>query len=389
MAPELAVGSAAAARRKFALVCLHCGTEMVPALVYRCPDCAGALEARFALGEARPRVHVAPERAYFDYLPVMSSAFLEEGLSVRTPCRPVPALGAAIGVPRLWVKDETGQPTGSTKDRLASVVLAVLRQFGVTEFVASSTGNSSTALARAVRRDPVMRAHFFCGRDFESGQDFARDERVTLSVVDGGYVAAGAQARAYAEERGLHLEGGFFNWARREGLKIAYLEAVDEMGRVPDVVVQAISSGMGILAAEKGIREYLATGRADRMPRFLMVQEASCAPMAAAWRAGRVELTEADVIAEPSGLATAILLGDGSPYYPYLADIAARSGGSIVAADADALVRAHAQLRDLAGIDACYASAATIAAVSAEAAGGRIDPGETVLVNLTGKARDT
>jgi len=155
------------------------------------------------------------------------------------------------------------------------------------------------------------------------------------------------------------------------------------------VVVQAVSSGMGILAAEKAVREYTATGRVSRTPRFLMVQEASCAPMAAAWQAGRTELTEVDVITEPTGLATAILLGDGQPYYPYLADIAARSGGAIVAADAEALTRARDDLRELAGIDACYASAATVAAVRAEAAAGRIDRDETVLVNITGRARNT
>ncbi|MGV9883853.1 threonine synthase [Streptomyces sp. NPDC003006] len=372
---------------KYVLVCTRCRTELEPALVYRCPDCSGALEPHYALDDSAHRAHEAPERAYFDFLPLSSPDFLDDGVTVRTPCRPAPRLGTAVGVPDLWVKDESKQPTGTTKDRLAAVVLAVYRQFGVKEFVGSSTGNSSTALARAVRRDPAMRAHFFCGEDFAVNHDILDDARTTLTVVPGTYVDASAQARRYAEAHRLHLDAGFFNWARREGLKIAYLEALDEMGRTPDVIVQGISSGMGVVAAHKGMREYLRIGAIDRMPRFLMVQEDSCAPAARAWQEGRTELTDADRIERPEGLATAILLGDGAPYYPYLHAVASSTGGAIVSATGRELVQARAMLRELEGLDVCHAAAATIAAVRNEAAAGRIDRDATVLVNLTGRSR--
>ncbi|MEU0218520.1 pyridoxal-phosphate dependent enzyme [Streptomyces sp. NPDC006265] len=371
----------------YRLACLRCDVELEPALVYRCPNCSGALEPRYTLRGAARRDHEAPERAYFDFLPLSSPDFLDDGITCRTSCRPAPELGAAIGVPGLWTKDESRQPTGTTKDRLASVVLAVFRQFGVKEFVGSSTGNSSTALARAVRRDPAMRAHFFCGEDFVTNHDVPDHSRTSLTVVPGTYVDASEQARRFAAEQSLHLDAGFFNWARREGLKLAYLEALDQMDRTPDVVVQGVSSGMGLLAAHKAMREYLLTGALDRMPRFLMVQEESCAPAAKAWREGRRELTAADRIDRPEGLATAILLGDGAPYYPYLYDIASQTGGAVVSASRQELVEARTMLRELAGLDVCYAAAATIAAVRNEAAAGRIGEDETVLVNLTGRSR--
>ncbi|MEU6237409.1 pyridoxal-phosphate dependent enzyme [Kitasatospora sp. NPDC047058] len=372
---------------KFTLVCVLCRAEFAPAPVYRCPSCSGALEPRYFLAAASRHDHADPEQVYFDFLPLASRGFLDSGITVRTPCRPAPRLGEAIGVPGLWIKDESRQPTNTTKDRLASVVTAVLRQFGVKEFVASSTGNSSTALARAVRTDPAMRAHFFCGAAFVANHDVEQDDRTTLTVVPGSYVAASAEARRFAEANGLHLDAGFFNWARREGLKLAYLEAFDAMDRTPDVVVQAVSSGMGVLAAHKGVREYREIGELDRMPRFLMVQEESCAPAAKGWREGRGELTEADRLEDPSGLATAILLGDGAPYYPYLHAIATESGGSILSADREALVAARRMLAEFEGVDVCHAAAATIAAVRDEARAGRIGNDETVLVNLTGRSR--
>jgi threonine synthase len=208
-----------------------------------------------------------------------------------------------------------------------------------------------------------------------------------LTVVAGTYVDASAEACRFAADNGIHLDAGFFNWARREGLKLAYLEALDQMGCDPDVVVQAISSGMGMLAAHKGMREYCQLGRLDRMPRFLMAQEDTCAPAASAWRAGRAEATAADRVEHPTGLATAILLGDVTPYYPYLHRIATQTGGGIVAVSRDELVEARRLLVELEALDVCYASAATVAAVRNEVAAGRIDAGETVLVNLSGRLR--
>lgn len=374
---------------KYRLVCIRCGWESDPAFRLRCPRCMGALDPKLNLENATERDSDHPELTYLDFLPAESQHFLDAGVSVRTPCRSAPRLGAAIGLPCLWVKDETQQPTGTTKDRLASVVLAVFRQFGIKEFVASSTGNSSTALARAVRRDHSMRAHFFCGRDFTGDHDIETDDRVTLTVVDGTYAQATQVAQEFAAQHGLVWEGGFFNWARREGLKLTYLEAFDAMDTEPDVVVQAISSGMGMMAARKGVEEYLACGRLTSLPRFLMVQQDTCAPMAEAWREGRAELTEDDVIQRPTGLARAILLGDGRPFYPYMRDIAVASGGSIVSVSQDALVQARTMLRELEGLEVCHSSAATIAALRNEVAAQRITPDQTVLVNLTGRGRLT
>jgi threonine synthase len=372
------------------LSCVRCGWRTGPEFRLRCPECSGALEAVLDLTDATRRAHDRPELVYLDFLPVDEEDLAEIGLSVATPCRPAPRLGAAIGVPELWVKDESRQPTGTTKDRFAAVVLAVFRRFGITEWVASSTGNSTTALARAIRRDGTVRAHFFCGRDFLADHRIEVDEHVSLTVVDGSYAAASGSAQRFAADNGLTWEGGFFNWARREGLKLAYLEAYDALraaNREPDVVVQAISSGMGVMAAYKGTGEYLRTGAITRAPRFLMVQQDTCAPMARAWREGRTELTDADVVARPAGLARAILLGDGRATYPYLRDIAQDSGGAIVSVSQADLVTARAMLAELEGLDVCHSSAATVAALRAEAELGRIAQHEVALVNLTGRHR--
>lgn len=381
MTPEVAPVE----RPKYRLACLRCSWNADPGFLIRCPECGGVVDAQIALTQAKVRRGSHPEETYQDFLPIHWSQARLAGLSVRTPCRPAPVLGRAIGLPRLWVKDESGQPTGSVKDRLAGVVLAVFRDFGINEWVASGTGNSSTALARAVDLDGESTAHFFCGRDFVSDHRMTVHERVKLTVVDGDYAEASAAAKAFASHQGLTWEGGFYNWARREGLKIGYLEAFDAMEEKPDVVVQAVSSGMGILAARKGAAEYLGLGRMLTMPQFLMVQQDTCAPMANAWRDGRAELTDADVVTSPVGLARAILRGDATDVYPYLHDIAMQTDGSITSVTQDEMLESRRMLRELEGLDVCYSSAATVAAAGIEARYGRINPDRVVLLTLTGR----
>jgi threonine synthase len=167
-------------------------------------------------------------------------------------------------------------------------------------------------------------------------------------------------------------------------LKLAYLEAFDAMAEEPTVVVQAISSGMGIMAAYKGAREYRDLGRMRRLPRLMMVQQDTCAPMANGWRDGRRELDDIDVIVNPTGLAQAILLGDARASYPYMRDIAEETGGTITAVGQSSLVRTRRMIRDLEDLEVCYSSAATVAAVGQEVAARAIRPDDVVLVNLTG-----
>jgi threonine synthase len=385
---ELLMGAVEPARiPKFVLECLRCGRPHEARFQLRCQGCAGALDARLDLAEATVRAADEPELRYLDFIPVASAAFLDPGISRATACRPAPRLGAAIGVPNLWVKDESAQPTGTVKDRLAAVVLAVFRQFGIKDWVASSTGNSANALARAVARDTDMHARFFCGADFITEHDLPSSPQIDVTVVDGSYAEAGHAAQRHAAERGLVWEGGFFNWARREGLKLGYLESFDAMPTTPDVVVQAVSSGMGMLAAHKAAVEYLRLGRLTAMPRMLMVQQDTCAPMARAWSEGRAELGDQDVIARPAGLAKAILLGDARAGYPYVYRIAEETEGAIVEAGQAELARAQAQLRELEGLTVCHSSAATIAAIARQAALGTITREHTVLAVLTGRAR--
>jgi threonine synthase len=231
--------------------------------------------------------------------------------------------------------------------------------------------------------------HIFCGADFLDRLNFPPSPNLTVYTVDGSFVQAGKAAQEYAARRRLPFESGFFNPARREGLKLAYLEAVDQMPVEPAVVIQAVSSGMGLYGAFKGFREYLALGRLSHMPRIVCAQQATCAPMYNGWRKKVARLDSSFRIRNPDGLATAILRGDSSATYPYMLRIAHSTGGCFTAIQADDIRLARTLAAELEGLDICYSSAVALASAWRLAERGWIDPQEPVLVNLTGADRDS
>ncbi len=118
-------------------------------LVYE-PD----LGAARALDPERLRRLGAGPRALGALLPAQE-VFLTLGEG-NTPLRPAPALGRACGLPDLWIKDETANPTGSFKDRGLAMAVGVARARGVRRLALASAGNagvSASLYARAAGLD--------------------------------------------------------------------------------------------------------------------------------------------------------------------------------------------------------------------------------------------
>jgi threonine synthase len=370
--------------KQMRMECSRCGRVELYRFVLRCARCQGLLDPVYDLSAVQFRDSPSPLERYFDLVPLESSEsilYIGEG---NTPCVRADALGQRFGLPFLYLKNETANVTLTTKDRMAACVISQFAELGIKEFVASSTGNSSTSFAYALGWREDITAHLFTGTDFVSRHGYHHYPNVELHVIEGDFMMAGIAAKQFAHEKGIPFEGGFFNAARREGLKLAYLEAFDQMPAQPTVVIQAVSSGMGVYGAYRGACAYRELGRLERMPRFVCVQQESCAPMCMAFKEDSALIKERHIVSQPTGIAKAILRGDPSASYPYLYRIVRSSNGTFVSVTAEQIMAARHHVLADTGIGVSYEAAAAVAAIPLLASDGWLDSSDVVLVNLTG-----
>ncbi len=373
---------------RFRMTCRLCQETYASGFHPVC-QCGGMVDVRYALDQVRITNDANPLIRFFDLLPLRSKSsicWLGEG---NTPTVLARDLGRALGLDKVYLKDETKNPTRTTKDRMASTVLSFFRDLGVTEFACSSTGNSSTSFATGVERFPGFKLHVFVGRDFLHRMNFDSSERVKVYWVrDGTFVEAHECARAFAQMTpSVTGERGFFNPGRREGLKLAFLEGVLDMPESPDWYFQAVSSGMGVWGAWRGAQQLYGMGLLQRLPRLACVQQATCAPMVRSWRAGSPITRQEDVVPQPLGIAEAILRGNPTATYPHLYSIVRESGGTFEEVTDDEILEAQRLVLELEGIEACESAATTVAALKKMAKAGTVRRDDVVFVNLTGAHR--
>ncbi len=278
------------------LECSLCGRSQSSAALATVSSCCGTpLFARYDLdairGRFRPTV-LAGRRPdlwrYGEVLPTRLSGCavsLGEGF---TPLLEAPAVAAHTGVRRVWIKNEGQNPTGSFKDRGASVALARARELGVKELAIPSSGNAGAATA-AYGAALGIRVHVFVPRGTspvtcEQILSFGAD----LRHVDGSFAECGVVAAETAERNGWFFYATLREPYRVEGKKTMAYEVVEQLGfRVPDAILYPTGGTTGFIALWKAFDEMERLGwiGAER-PRMISVQAEGCAPVVRAWEQG-------------------------------------------------------------------------------------------------------
>ncbi|HUF61648.1 MAG TPA: pyridoxal-phosphate dependent enzyme [Verrucomicrobiales bacterium] len=328
-----------------------------------------------------------PYQRFRDLLPIHNPGLMPNDAAY-TPTVHAQRLGEVIGLPKLYLKDDTKLPTGTTKDRMAAVALAYLFECGVQSFCTSSTGNSSTAYAQALTGFPDFRMYLFTAENFQNRVQYRDNPHIVHYLLrDATFAEAFEASGAFAKMNRFVSERGFFNLGRREGLKISWLEAVDQIDGPIDWYVQAVSSAMGVYGAYKGGQEMRRLGRLPRPPRLLCVQQSSCAPMVRAWEEGAESILPEHIVHNPQGIAKAILRGDPSKAYPIMRKIVLESEGVFTAVEELEIREARAAVEELEGISPCFSASTAVAGLMKLARLGKIPANHTVLINLTGRNR--
>ncbi|HXF70622.1 MAG TPA: threonine synthase, partial [Thermoflexus sp.] len=372
------------------LHCPSCGHRW-PYLRFeiRCPRCGGDwLDVVYDLPTVRRRwEQLLPKRPftmwrYRELLPVREDLHIVTMDEGGTPLLRTENLGLMLGRPRLYVKDERQNPTGSFKDRQASLAISVAREANLREMVVASTGNVAISYAAYCARAGIQLWAFLVS---SAPSDKMREVALygaEVIKVTGTYDQTKQVAAQFAERRGLFLDRGIRSLAARESMKTLAFEIAEQLGwRAPDWYIQAVSGGMGPIGVWKGFQELKAMGLVDRIPRIGVIQAEGCAPIVASFRQG---LERAQVVQTPRTRIATLATGDPGPAYPVLRRIVLETGGAMETVSDEETYRAMHLLAKMEGLSMEPAAAAAFAGAFKLIAAGRIRPDETVVINASG-----
>ncbi|MSO93083.1 MAG: threonine synthase [Rhodospirillales bacterium] len=210
---------------------------------------------------------------------------LQEG---ETPLFHATRLGDRLGLPRLYIKDESRNPTGSFKDRGASVTVSKSKEVGVAGLILASSGNAAAAFSAYSARAGLAFFGFLRDDTTDINRLHTQVPGTRIHIVEGGMVEGAALAGEVARKYGLFHCAQPYNLYRIEGKKTLAFEISRQLGwRVPDRIMIPTSGGTNAVAIYKGYRELNALGWVKRIPAIDIVQATGCHPIVKAWRTGR------------------------------------------------------------------------------------------------------
>ncbi|HYU84068.1 MAG TPA: threonine synthase [Kribbellaceae bacterium] len=366
------------------LTCRACGAESPLGPYYACTECFGPLEVGYDFGTVtREQIEAGPKNIwrYQPLLPVPTDVAsfpnTEPGFT-----RLVDAgnLARELGLKKLWVKDDSGNPTHSFKDRVVAVALSAARELGLTVFACPSTGNLANAVAAAAARAGIRSVVFI-------PSNLERPKVITTAVyggtlvaVDGNYDDVNKLASEIAgEEEGWAFVNVNVRPYYAEGSKTLAFEIAEQLGwRLPRQIVVPVASGSQLTKIDKGFAELVKLGLVEDTPYTVFgAQATGCAPVAQAFREGH------DVVrpVKPDTIAKSLAIGNPADG-PYVLDVVRRTGGVVEDVTDEQVVDGIQLLARTEGIFTETAGGTTVANLEKLVETGALDPeAETVIIN--------
>lgn len=367
------------------LVCSECPWQSrIEALVNLCPACARPLLVAYEIEPAPGLLEEIRRRpsTMWRFREVLPNGHdpvtLGEGA---TPLLSASRLGALLGLERLWIKDESQNPTRSFKSRGMSAAVTMARDLGARSLSVPTAGNAGSALAAYAARAGLV-AHIAMPRDtpdsiFEDCRSYGAD----VVRVEGLITDAGAYARRWTDAGAFDLST-LKEPYRIEGKKtMGYELLLDLDGKLPDVVLYPTGGGTGLIGMWKAFDEMERLGWiGDERPRMVAVQSQGCAPVVRAWQNGLDHAPEwTDARTRAWGLRVPRAVGDRLMLRAIRA-----SNGRAIAVEEARIEPAAATIRESEGIDAGPETGAALLALEQLVADDFVQSTERVVLFNTG-----
>jgi threonine synthase len=362
----------------------------------RCRDCgrdAGPLDARCECGgrvlfdypyDTLDR-WTPSGRGLGRYAPLLpdydASVDMGEGA---TPLAESRRIGPSRGI-RLYFKLESLNPTGSYKDRIASVGAALARAHGRRVLIATSSGNAGAAIAAYAARAGLAAVLVVPEHAPQAKLTQIAAYGAVIVAVRGALAGPAAVRRMFDAVTSTAQTHGWlpmitayrFAPAAMDGVKTLALEIVETLSAAPDYVYVPVGGG-GLLAATwRGFTDARALGWSATTPRLVAVQPEGCAPVVRS--ALGLPPRNGEVTTTVSGLQVA----DPPDGDLAVEAITASEGSAVMVSDAAVHAAQRALARDE-GIFAEPAGAASLAGLLTEADAGNIARGSVAVCVVTG-----
>lgn len=278
------------------LACTKCDKTFEKGRVWNLCACGAPLFARYdlkaAAREMRPGHLALREKTLWRYREVLPVEREEDRLNLGegfTPLLETPRLGATLGLPKLLVKEEGGNPTGSFKARGLALAVSMAKALGATDVCLPSAGNAGSALAAYAARGG-LRSHVFVPKDIayvflmETESYGAEVQTVDGLITDAGKICAGL-----AKQHGWYECATLKEPYRVEGKKTMGYEIAEQLDwQLPDAILYPTGGGTGLIGMWKAFEEMEAMGFiGPKRPRMYAVQADGCAPIVKAFREGK------------------------------------------------------------------------------------------------------
>ncbi len=292
------------------LKCLICGRHYDPAEVdYVCPDHGddGILDVQYDYDVIARQITKAGLRhsgefaiwRYKALLPVDADAAVPP-LSVGwTPLYHAPRLASNLGLQNVWIKDDGRQPTASYKDRASAVAVVKAAEKNASIITTASTGNAAAALSGLCASVGQSNVIFVpqSAPQAKIAQLLVFGSRVIL--VKGTYDDAFELCLQASKEYGWYNRNTGYNPYMCEGKKTAAYEICEQLEwYAPDRIFVSVGDGCIIGGLHKGLKDLMALGWIDRMPRLVGIQAAGSSYLYEAWKNNEDILTKPPIDAQ-------------------------------------------------------------------------------------------
>jgi len=359
------------------LVCARCTAKQEPGGTIR-----GVLEVVLkTLPTTWPHFRPSDPEFLYAFLPITDEGAIPSLPVGDTPLLEAPRIRDELEMPNLYLKDDTRNPSGSTKDRASLLVVTKAIEYGCDTVATASTGNAASALA-AVAAAAGLRAVVLVPASAPAAKlTQMLSYGATVIPVEGNYDQAFELCTAACDRFGWYNRSTALNPFTIEGKKTAAIEIAAAMGPdTPDAVI--VPTGDGVISASigKGFRDLEEAGLISTVPRLIIVQPEGSSAIVRALRSGA---DEAQAMPDATSVADSLTVEMPRNAIGCLAEVRV-SGGSGVAVSDDAILAAIPRLASTTGVFAEPAAAAALAGLDAALEEGLVERHERVVLMITG-----